>query len=70
MCVGLESLVLAEAKMDPRVTSGRDSPYLIEDDADNKSFAVLPWDNFSNWIYCACIVTFDLELGQAMEVRN
>ncbi|BFZ08313.1 hypothetical protein BsWGS_11351 [Bradybaena similaris] len=54
--------------MDSRVISGRNSPYLIEDDADNKSFAVLPWDNFSNWIYCACIVTFDLELGQAMEL--
>ena len=29
---------------------------------------VLPWDRFSNWLYCACVVTFDLELGQAMEV--
>lgn len=29
---------------------------------------VLPWDRFSNWIHCACVVTFDLELGQAMEV--
>ena len=30
----------------------------------------LPWDNFSDWIHCACIVTFDLELGQAMEVSD
>jgi hypothetical protein len=30
---------------------------------------VLPWDRFSNWIHCACVVTFDLELGQAMEVN-
>ncbi|XP_048743475.1 protein DENND6A-like isoform X3 [Ostrea edulis] len=29
---------------------------------------VLPWDRFSNWIHCACVVTFDLELGQAMEL--
>ncbi|KAK3103615.1 hypothetical protein FSP39_020536 [Pinctada imbricata] len=29
---------------------------------------VLPWDRFSNWLYCACVVTFDLELGQAMEL--
>ena len=29
---------------------------------------VLPWDRFSNWLHCACVVTFDLELGQAMEV--
>ncbi|XP_071960057.1 protein DENND6A-like [Antedon mediterranea] len=32
-----------------------------------KSSAVLPWDNFSNWLYCVCVVTFDLELGQALE---
>jgi Protein of unknown function (DUF1630). len=29
---------------------------------------LLPWDRFSSWIHCICIVTFDLELGQAMEV--
>ncbi|ESN94997.1 hypothetical protein HELRODRAFT_87300 [Helobdella robusta] len=28
----------------------------------------LPWDRFHNWIHCICIVTFDLELGQAMEM--
>lgn len=26
------------------------------------------WRNFSNWIHCICVVTFDLELGQALEV--
>lgn len=26
------------------------------------------WDRFSEWIHCICVVTFDLELGQAMEV--
>ena len=26
------------------------------------------WDNFSNWVCCVCVVTFDLELGQALEV--
>ncbi|KAL3290284.1 hypothetical protein HHI36_023629 [Cryptolaemus montrouzieri] len=25
------------------------------------------WENFRNWIHCICIVTFDLELGQALE---
>ncbi|XP_050414225.1 protein DENND6B isoform X2 [Patella vulgata] len=29
---------------------------------------ILPWDKFSNWLHCACVVTFDLELGQAMEL--
>ena len=30
---------------------------------------LLPWDKFQNWIHCVCIVTFDLEIGQAMEVK-
>ncbi|XP_044576339.1 protein DENND6A [Cotesia glomerata] len=25
------------------------------------------WENFDNWIHCICVVTFDLELGQALE---
>ncbi|XP_052281111.1 protein DENND6A-like isoform X2 [Dreissena polymorpha] len=33
-----------------------------------KSPTALPWDRFSNWLHCACVVTFDLELGQAMEI--
>lgn len=27
------------------------------------------WDCFGNWIHCICVVTFDLELGQALEVN-
>eukprot|EP00111_Clytia_hemisphaerica_P004687 TCONS_00013468-protein len=27
----------------------------------------IPWDNFSSWISCICVVTFDLELGQVIE---
>lgn len=26
------------------------------------------WERFNNWVHCICIVTFDLELGQAIEV--
>lgn len=26
------------------------------------------WEYFTNWIHCICVVTFDLELGQALEV--
>lgn len=37
-------------------------------DSGPKSPTILPWDRFSNWLHCACVVTFDLELGQAMEV--
>ncbi|KAF3430434.1 hypothetical protein E2986_01197 [Frieseomelitta varia] len=25
------------------------------------------WERFHNWVHCICIVTFDLELGQAIE---
>ncbi|GFO44537.1 sarcolemmal membrane-associated protein [Plakobranchus ocellatus] len=39
-----------------------------EVDGHFRSTAILPWDQFSNWIHCACVVTFDLELGQAMEL--
>lgn len=28
----------------------------------------LPWARFSSWLECVCVVTFDLELGQAIEV--
>ncbi|VVC93439.1 unnamed protein product [Leptidea sinapis] len=27
----------------------------------------LKWSRFSDWLHCICVVTFDLELGQAME---
>lgn len=26
------------------------------------------WDKLSRWVACVCVVTFDLELGQAIEV--
>ncbi|TRY66779.1 hypothetical protein DNTS_009571 [Danionella cerebrum] len=29
---------------------------------------LLPWDRFSSWLHCICVVGFDLELGQAVEV--
>ncbi|VDN02296.1 unnamed protein product [Thelazia callipaeda] len=27
-----------------------------------------PWEKFSRWVHCICVVTFDLELGQSIEV--
>ena len=38
------------------------------DNESRKSPTSLPWDRFQNWLHCVCVVTFDLELGQAMEV--
>ena len=31
---------------------------------------ILPWDRFRRWVTCFCVVTFDLELGQALEVGS
>lgn len=39
-----------------------------EDPAGNT--VLLPWDRFSTWLHCICVVGFDLELGQAVEVRE
>lgn len=30
--------------------------------------SILPWDRFFQWVYGICVVTFDLELGQALEL--
>lgn len=38
--------------------------FLVENEAH-----LLPWDRFRKWVTCFCVVTFDIELGQAMEVR-
>ena len=38
------------------------------DDLKEPLSPTLPWDRFQNWVHCICVVTFDLELGQAMEV--
>uniref|UniRef100_A0A915E9B1 Uncharacterized protein n=1 Tax=Ditylenchus dipsaci TaxID=166011 RepID=A0A915E9B1_9BILA len=27
-----------------------------------------PWERFSHWVNCICVITFDLELGQTIEV--
>ncbi|KAL1492370.1 hypothetical protein ABEB36_010627 [Hypothenemus hampei] len=27
------------------------------------------WEGLNNWIYCICVVTFDLELGQTLEIK-
>lgn len=36
------------------------------DEPSSPTFA--PWERFSRWLHCVCIVVFDLELGQAIEV--
>lgn len=47
---------------------------MCEEDDEHSSSSleapVLPWDRFKRWITCFCVVTFDIEVGQAMEVRG
>uniref|UniRef100_A0AAQ5Z8W1 UDENN domain-containing protein n=1 Tax=Amphiprion ocellaris TaxID=80972 RepID=A0AAQ5Z8W1_AMPOC len=37
-------------------------------DEETEEAVLLPWDRFSAWLHCICVVGFDLELGQAVEV--
>jgi transposase-like protein len=37
--------------------------------AEGKDFQYLDFEGLSRWACCLCVVTFDLELGQSMEVR-
>lgn len=37
---------------------------------EKRSSEILTWKNFSNWVHAICVITFDLELGQAMEVSR
>lgn len=52
------------AVMEPSDGSG--SPRHAEPEAADRRG---PWSRFCCWLECVCVVTFDLELGQAIEVR-
>ncbi|KAI1294712.1 Protein DENND6B [Halotydeus destructor] len=62
-CIGLDNQGL-ENIVDSAPTSPRRN--LVSDLNCDEPFS-LPWDNFSKWCYCVCVVTFDIELGQAIE---
>ncbi|XP_036286650.1 protein DENND6A isoform X4 [Pipistrellus kuhlii] len=38
------------------------------DEEEDDGRGLLRWDGFSAWLHCVCVVGFDLELGQAVEV--
>uniref|UniRef100_F6SAB6 DENN domain containing 6A n=3 Tax=Ornithorhynchus anatinus TaxID=9258 RepID=F6SAB6_ORNAN len=46
--------------------AGAEEP--IEEEAEAADGGLLRWDRFSAWLHCVCVVGFDLELGQAVEV--
>lgn len=52
--------------MDPFDSSG--SQLTETEKAAKNTNSPLPWARFSSWLECVCVVTFDLELGQAIEL--
>lgn len=40
-------------------------PYVLEESLNG---SLPPWERLSDWIHCFCVVTFDLEIGQMIEV--
>jgi len=47
-----------------------DQSRVVSGQLPNTLETLLPWDKFAEWLHCMCVVTFDLELGQAMEVMS
>ena len=45
-------------------SNSQDSLSISEEPENQEAIKI---DNFLNWIYCICVVTFDLELGQKLE---
>lgn len=63
-----EAVAAAEERRVPAVVA---AGAVREDDEedDGRGRGLLRWDGFSAWLHCVCVVGFDLELGQAVEVR-
>uniref|UniRef100_T1IWF4 UDENN domain-containing protein n=1 Tax=Strigamia maritima TaxID=126957 RepID=T1IWF4_STRMM len=55
-------------KMAAEVTDSELNVDVLLNDVESTSPPLLPWDRFFHWLHCICVVTFDLELGQAMEI--
>lgn len=56
---------------DLRISPAEEMPVDGPEDGDGEpepEQLLLPWDRFSAWLHCVCVVGFDLELGQAVEV--
>ncbi|XP_036122480.1 protein DENND6A isoform X6 [Molossus molossus] len=60
-----EAVEAAEEREAPVPVAAAVAP---EDDEEDDGRGLLRWDGFSAWLHCVCVVGFDLELGQAVEV--
>jgi hypothetical protein len=45
-----------------------DALFSSSSSSNQKTSVELPWDRFSYWAHAILVVTFDLELGQSIEV--
>ncbi|XP_078207407.1 protein DENND6A isoform X7 [Callithrix jacchus] len=62
-----EAVAAAEGREAPALVAAGGAPEDDEED-DGRGRGLLRWDGFSAWLHCVCVVGFDLELGQAVEV--
>uniref|UniRef100_A0A673NI49 UDENN domain-containing protein n=1 Tax=Sinocyclocheilus rhinocerous TaxID=307959 RepID=A0A673NI49_9TELE len=60
---GLEEQI-EEPEDTPRVSPAEEMP--VDGPPAVEEPLLLPWDRFSSWLHCICVVGFDLELGQAV----
>uniref|UniRef100_A0AAA9RWA7 DENN domain containing 6A n=2 Tax=Bos TaxID=9903 RepID=A0AAA9RWA7_BOVIN len=66
----LDEAVAADKEREaPAVVVAGATPEDDEED-EGRSRGLLRWDGFSAWLHCVCVVGFDLELGQAVEIRR
>lgn len=63
-----EAVAAAEEREAPAVVAAG-AAQEDEGEDDGRGRGLLRWDGFSAWLHCVCVVGFDLELGQAVEVR-
>ena len=63
-----EAVAANKEREAPAVVVAGATPEDDEED-EGRSRGLLRWDGFSAWLHCVCVVGFDLELGQAVEVR-
>lgn len=57
------------ATSDPGNSSSAEGKTEGCDGKDETTVDTIQWSRLFDWIHCICVVTFDLELGQAMEVN-
>ncbi|XP_074813821.1 protein DENND6A isoform X2 [Natator depressus] len=61
-------MAVREQSQSGALSAASRSPCEAEEAALGRCLSLLPWDRFSAWLHCVCVVGFDLELGQAVEV--